>query len=255
MSISKRIVLGIALPIVILVLWWLVTENSIIPPSLLPTLQSVKEAFVEMSQSGQLQNDLLISLTRVLQGFLMASVFGIFLGTIMGMSKTICAMVLPLITTFRQIPMIAWFPLIILWCGIGEMSKIVVIVIAAFFPVLVNTLSGIQSTPDSFIEVAELYKLKKWERFVKLYMPHALPHILVGVKLALGVSWMAVVAAELVAATSGIGFRMNDARSMMRSDKVIVCMILIGVIGVVMDKLVSILFNVLTPWNRNHNKQ
>lgn len=140
MSISKRIVLGIALPIVILVLWWLVTENSIIPPSLLPTLQSVKEAFVEMSQSGQLQNDLLISLTRVLQGFLMASVFGIFLGTIMGMSKTICAMVLPLITTFRQIPMIAWFPLIILWCGIGEMSKIVVIVIAAFFPVLVNKL-------------------------------------------------------------------------------------------------------------------
>ena len=91
----------------------------------------------------------------------MASVLGIFLGTVMGMSKTLCAMLLPLVTTIRQIPMIAWFPLIILWCGIGELSKVVVIVIAAFFPVLVNTLNGIQSTPDSYIEVADLYKLTK----------------------------------------------------------------------------------------------
>ena len=173
----------------------------------------------------------------------------------MGMSKTLCAMLLPLVTTIRQIPMIAWFPLIILWCGIGELSKVVVIVIAAFFPVLVNTLNGIQSTPDSYIEVADLYKLTKLERFTKLYMPHALPDILVGVKLGLGVSWMAVVAAELVAATSGIGFRMNDARSMMRSDKVIVCMILIGLVGVLMDKLVTVLFGVLTPWEKVQNKK
>ena len=238
-----------------MIAWWFVTANGLIPSSLLPTLQSVKSAFIEATQSGQLQSDLLISLKRVVQGFLMASVLGIFLGTVMGMSKTLCAMLLPLVTTIRQIPMIAWFPLIILWCGIGELSKVVVIVIAAFFPVLVNTLNGIQSTPDSYIEVADLYKLTKLERFTKLYMPHALPDILVGVKLGLGVSWMAVVAAELVAATSGIGFRMNDARSMMRSDKVIVCMILIGLVGVLMDKLVTVLFGVLTPWEKVQNKK
>lgn len=86
-------------------------------------------------------------------------------------------------------------------------------------------------------------------------MPHAIPQILVGLKLGLSVSWMAVVAAELVAATSGIGFRMNDARSMMRSDKVIVCMIVIGLVGILMDKLVTVLFNYLTPWQKiGHNK-
>lgn len=255
MKILKKALLGVTVPFIILIAWWFVTANGLIPSSLLPTLQSVKSAFIEATQSGQLQSDLLISLKRVVQGFLMASVLGIFLGTVMGMSKTLCAMLLPLVTTIRQIPMIAWFPLIILWCGIGELSKVVVIVIAAFFPVLVNTLNGIQSTPDSYIEVADLYKLTKLERFTKLYMPHALPDILVGVKLGLGVSWMAVVAAELVAATSGIGFRMNDARSMMRSDKVIVCMILIGLVGVLMDKLVTVLFGVLTPWEKVQNKK
>lgn len=255
MKIWKKALLGVTVPFIILIAWWFVTANGLIPSSLLPTLQSVKSAFIEATQSGQLQSDLLISLKRVVQGFLMASVLGIFLGTVMGMSKTLCAMLLPLVTTIRQIPMIAWFPLIILWCGIGELSKVVVIVIAAFFPVLVNTLNGIQSTPDSYIEVADLYKLTRLERFTKLYMPHALPDILVGVKLGLGVSWMAVVAAELVAATSGIGFRMNDARSMMRSDKVIVCMILIGLVGVLMDKLVTVLFGLLTPWEKVQNKK
>ncbi|MGN0153671.1 MAG: ABC transporter permease [Lachnospiraceae bacterium] len=255
MKVGKSILIGLIVPVAIIVLWYLVTTFGSMPPSILPSLQMVGSAFTEMGQSGQLQSDLSISLQRVVQGFLTASVFGIILGTIMGMSKTINAMLLPLVTTIRQIPMIAWFPLIILWCGIGELSKVVVIVIAAFFPVLVNTLSGIQSTPDSYIEVAELYNLSKWERFVKLYMPHALPQILVGVKLGLGVSWMAVVASELVAATSGIGFRMNDARSLMRSDKVIVCMIVIGIVGILMDKIVSVIFGALTPWEKVQNKK
>ena len=102
---------------------------------------------------------------------------------------------------------------IILWAGIGETSKVIVIVIAAVFPIMVNTLSGIASTPGSYVEVAKLYKLSKWKTFVKLYLPHALPQILVGLKLGLGVSWMAVVASELIAAASGIGYRMNEARS------------------------------------------
>ena len=102
---------------------------------------------------------------------------------------------------------------IILWAGIGETSKVIVIVIAAVFPIMVNTLSGIASTPGSYVEVAKLYKLSNWKTFVKLYLPHALPQILVGLKLGLGVSWMAVVASELIAAASGIGYRMNEARS------------------------------------------
>ncbi len=253
-TLCKKAVLGLIVPIVVVLLWWWATSTGKIPSSLLPTLPMVGTAFIDMVKTGQLQEDLLISLSRVVKGFLTASVLGILLGTAMGMSKTVQSMLLPLITTLRQIPMIAWFPLIILWCGIGESSKVVIIVIAAFFPVLVNTLSGIQSTPDGYIEVAQLYHLSRWQRFIKLYLPHALPQILVGVKLGLSTSWMAVVAAELVAATSGIGFRMNDARSMMRSDRVIVCMIVIGLVGILMDKAVSILFGFLTPWEKAKGK-
>ena len=138
--------------------------------------------------------------------------------------------------------------MIILWCGIGEESKVVIIVLAAFFPILVNAESGIAQTPENFLEVARLYKLGWWKTFSKVYLPHAIPQILVGLKLGLGVSWMAVVASELIAATSGIGYRMSNARSLMRPDVVIVCMLVIGVVGILMDKAIGIVFELFTPW-------
>jgi sulfonate transport system permease protein len=253
-SFLEKFFLGLLVPVIVVIAWWLATSKGAVPSSLLPTLEMVKNAFVDMTSSHQLQTDLLISLNRVVKGFLVAAILGITLGTVMGMSKVVCEMLQPIITAIRQIPMIAWFPLIILWCGIGEESKVVIIVLAAFFPILVNTLSGIQSTPEGYIEVAKLYNLSKWQCFVKLYFPHALSQILVGLKLGLSVSWMAVVASELVAATSGIGYRMNDARSMMRSDKVIVCMLVIGIVGVLMDKLLSIIFSYITPWIKLNKK-
>lgn len=255
MNFYKKLLLGLIVPVLIVILWIWTTGNGKIPTSLLPTLAMVKNAFIDMTGSGQLQTDLWISIQRVLKGYLLAAVLGITLGTLMGMFKPIRAMLEPTITTIRQIPMIAWFPLIILWCGIGEFSKVLIIVLAAFFPILVNTLSGISDTPEGYLEVSRLYKLSKPKTFVKLYLPHALPQILVGLKLGLSVSWMAVVASELVAATSGIGFRLNDARSMMRSDKVILCMLVIGIVGILMDKLVTVLFDYLTPWQKvGHNK-
>lgn len=250
MKLYKRILIGLIVPLIVVVLWVWATGTGKIPTSLLPTPEMVKDAWIDMTGSGQLQEDLWISIQRVLKGYLLAAVLGITLGTVMGMFKTVRAMMEPFITTIRQIPMIAWFPLIILWCGIGELSKVLIIVLAAFFPILVNTLNGIANIPEGYLEVSRLYKLSKLKTFVKLYFPHAIPDILVGLKLGLSVSWMAVVASELVAATSGIGFRLNDARSMMRSDKVILCMVVIGLIGILMDKVVTVLFGCLTPWQK-----
>lgn len=112
-----------------------------------------------MIHTGQLPADLGISIGRVVKGFLASAVIGIILGSAMGMSQTVNALFHPFITTIRQIPMIAWIPLIILWAGIGEGSKVIIIVIAAVFPILVNTMSGITGTPQGFAEVAKLYKL------------------------------------------------------------------------------------------------
>lgn len=249
----KKIALGLVVPVVILIAWFLATQYGSIPSGILPSISSVGETFANMIKTGQLQQDLLVSLARVLKGYCASAFLGIFLGSLMGMSKTVKELFLPIITVIRQIPMIAWIPLIILWCGIGELSKVVIIVLAAFFPILVNTQSGMESTPDGYIEVAKLYKLSPWKTFTSVYLPHAVPHILVGLKLGLGVSWMAVVAAELIAATTGIGYRMSNARSMMQSNVVIVCMIVVGLVGVLMDKGISILFGMFTPWEKHKN--
>ncbi|MGN0656440.1 MAG: ABC transporter permease [Ruminiclostridium sp.] len=251
----KKILLALIPPLVIVLLWYYVTNFTEIPASILPKISMVAEAFAEMLSTGQLQEDLLVSFSRVVQGYLFSAVFGIILGSIMGMSKTISYIIQPTITVIRQIPIIAWIPLIILWCGIGEASKIVIIVLAAFFPIMVNTMSGISGTPKGYIEVARLYKLGPWRTFTKVYLPHALPSILVGLKLGLGVSWMAVVAAELIASLSGIGYRMSSARSLMNSDVVIVCMIVIGVVGIIMDKLLSLIFSLITPWEKSEGKE
>ena len=244
----KDIGLGLIIPIIVILAWFAATTYGSVPSSILPGLPRVRETFVNMLQSGRLASDLSVSLLRVVKGYLLSSVIGVTLGSIMGMSYGMKSLFQPTITVIRQIPMISWIPLIILWAGIGEESKVIIIVIAAVFPILVNTLSGISSTPEGYVEVARLYKLSKWKTFVKVYLPHALPQILVGLKLGLGVSWMAVVASELIASTSGIGYRMSDARSLMQSDVVIVCMIVIGVLGIVMDKGLSVLFTCFTPW-------
>lgn len=255
MKTGKRVLIGLIVPIIIVILWYAVTTYGSLPSSILPSLQMVGNAFSEMTESKQLQGDLLISLGRVVKGFLASAVVGVFWGSIMGMFRKLQDLLLPTITVVRQIPMVAWIPLIILWAGIGETSKVIIIMIAAVFPILVNSLSGISSTPEGYVEVARLYKLSKWKTFTKVYLPHALPQILVGLKLGLGVSWMAVVASELIAASTGIGYRMNEARSLMKSDKVIVCMVVIGLIGIIMDKLISVIFDKFTPWTHLQGKK
>ena len=253
-TIVRRVVLALIIPTAIVVFWIYAKATMDIPDGILPTITAVGEAFVEMASSGQLWGDLSVSLLRVVKGFLVSAVLGIVLGSLIGMFRIAREMLKPMFTVIRQIPMIAWIPLIILWCGIGELSKVVIIVLAAFFQVLVNTESGIEQTPEDYLEVARLYKLSPWKTFTKVYLPHALPQILVGLKLALSVSWMAVVAAELIAATSGIGYRMSNARSLMQSDVVIVCMIVVGVVGIIMDKLIGLLLESFTPWKKLEKK-
>lgn len=251
----KTLLLGLLIPVLVLILWWYVTTFGNTPESILPKIRTVGKTISEMLKDGSLQKDLATSLKRVLEGYLISAVLGIILGTAMGMSDTVKKIFYPTVTTIRQIPIMAWIPLLILWCGIGETSKVVIIVIASFFPIMVNTLSGIGSTPLEYIEVARLYKLSRLKTFMRVYLPHALPNIQTGLKLGLGVSWMAVVAAELIASTSGIGYKMSYARTLMRSDIVIICMIVIGIIGILMDKILTVVFNLLTPWERKRRER
>lgn len=245
-----KLLFGLIPPVLIVAFWYYETNFTDIPQAILPKISAVGESFKMTLKSGQLLDDLSVSISCVLRGFLIAAFIGIVLGSLMGMFEKVRLILRPTVTCFRQIPMIAWMPLIILWCGIGDGAKIVLIVIASFFPVLVNTESGIETTPESYIEVAKLYKLTPGKKFLRVYLPHALPNILVGLRLGLSVSWMAVVGAELIASTSGIGYRMSNARSLMQSSVLILCMIIVGIIGILMDKMIGSIFGALTPWEK-----
>ena len=240
--------LSLFLPITILIVWFVIAKLQIFSSAILPNIGQVIESFVNQLTSGQLINDILTSFIRVIQGYLIAVILGVVLGVLMGINKNINSFFYLTLTSIRQIPMLAWIPLIVLWFGIGETSKIIVIVLAAFFPILINTISGINSTDPKLIEVGKMYNLSKLKLFTKIYLPSAIPSIFVGLKLGLGISWMAVVGAEIIAATSGIGYRINDARSLMQPEVVFVGMIVIAIIGLLMEQILNKISKILTPW-------
>ncbi|MGG7177249.1 ABC transporter permease [Clostridium paraputrificum] len=240
----------LCLPIIIVVLWITATNIQLFSSAILPSIPTVFESLKSQIISGQLVQDISISLIRVLEGYLLAATLGITLGVLMGMSDKINNFFFITFSGIRQIPMLAWIPLIVLWFGIGEKSKIIVIVIAAFFPILLNTINGIKRVDERLIEVGKMFNLSKWKLFKKIYFPSALPSIFVGLKLGLGISWMAVVGAEIIASSSGIGYRMNDARSLMQPEVVFVGMISIALIGIIMDQILTRASKKITPWER-----
>ena len=254
MKLWLRVLLGLSLPAAIIVLWWLATSYGSIPRQILPTPRMVLSVYINGEERGKLLGHLLVSLRRVGIGFFMASVFGILLGVAAGISKICNAIILPTLTAVRQIPIIAWIPLLILWCGIGEFAKIVLVCMAAFFGVFINTQSGVSETPVSYLEVARLNNLSKGQTIILVYLPYALPQILTGLQIGMGISWMAVVASELISATSGIGYFMSDARFYMRSDIMIACMLVIGTVGISMNSVLLKLFSFITPWKAQERK-
>ena len=247
---KRNIKLKIIVPILILILWYVVTENQMVSTLVLPTIPSVLKAFVEQMRDGTLLEDLGISLLRVVKGYGLAVLCGGALGVVMGIDSRVHNLFLGTLTAIRQVPIMAWVPLLVIWFGIGEGSKVAVIFLGAYFPILVNTMSGISRTDQKLIEVGKMYHLSRWQMFMKIYFPSAIPSIFVGLKLGLGISWMAVVGAEMIAARSGIGFRMNDARSLMQYPIVFCGMFSIAILGAFMDFGLSKLAKICMPWEQ-----
>lgn len=245
---TVRTINYIALPLIVLAAWWLVTARGVFPSVILPSIPSVALSFVDQIRTGQLFGDLGVSLLRVVKGYLIAAVAGVSVGILMGISIRSYRFFIVTFNSIRQIPIISWIPLIIMWFGIGEASKVVIIVMGAFFPILLNTINGIAQTPQDLIEVGQMNRLSKWELLKNIYIPSSLPSIFVGLRLGLGLSWMVVVGAEMLGSESGIGYRINDARSLMEPNVVIVGMFAIAIVGYVLDHLLNLLLKRLTPW-------
>ena len=247
------ILFSFILPVLVVVFWYIAAKAQLVSSLLLPSPRVVIDEFWQQLTVGTIKADIGISLQRILKGYSLAATIGVFLGVVMGMSRKAERFLSLTFTSLRQIPMMAWVPLLIIWFGIGEESKVAVIFMAAYFPILMNTLSGIRRTDPKLIEVGKMYKLSKLKLFLKIYLPSALPNIFVGLKLGLGISWMAVVGAEMIAASSGIGYRLTDARMLMQFPIVFSGMIAIAISGVFMDMVLTFISRATTPWEKNRH--
>jgi len=236
------------LSIVVIALWQGLFYLGYLNPVLLPPPSQVALAFWELLKSGDLLRHIGISVLRVLEGFAIAALLGLGFGVAIGLSRTMDRWTDLVIQVLKPIPPIAWIPLAILWFGIGEQSKVYIIFLGAFFPIIINTIDGIRQTDGKFVELARILAVPRLKFVRQVVLPGALPAIMTGLRVGLMVAWMCVVAAELIAASSGIGYLIMDARQLSQSDVVLVGMISIGVVGKLMDSLIKLLERRLVTW-------
>lgn len=242
----------ILLPCVILALWQWITVRGIVKPMLLPSPAKVFTAFAVMATSGELAVHLGTSLVRVLEGFALAALLGVGLGLGLGIFPLMFEIMDGLIQLIRPIPPIAWLPLSILWFGIEEGSKIFIITLGAFFPIFINVLDGIRQTEYKFVELAKVLEVPRGKFIAKVVIPGALPFIIAGLRIGLGYAWMCVVAAELSAGMKGVGYMLTDARALAQTDRVLVGMMAIGVVGKVMDSVLRAMERKIVNWKESY---
>ena len=234
----------------LLVLW---QYYSIRYPDLklqLPPPTEVWSGGVDLVKKGLLQQDILASLKRVGIALGAASLIGFPLGALLGGSRYFAWSVEPVVGFFRPIPPLAWIPLSILWFGISDAQNIFIIFLAAVFPIILNTMEGVRDVDKQLIRAARTLGASKFTITFTVILPAALPAMFVGFRVGTGIAWMALVAGELVASTSGLGYLISQGRYLFRSDYIIVGMVMIGVIGLMLDGCVRLLQAIVTPWRR-----
>ncbi len=225
----------IAVPVLLLLLWQILSGSGLLLDVILPSPVKVVKAFFEIIKDGTLGTDLLVSGKRVLIGYLWGAGIALILGVLSGLNKYVERVFAPIINVIRQIPLYAWMPLIILWFGIGEVSKEIIIARGVLIPIYLNTLQGIKGVQAEYFELAEVLELKKSVFLRKIVLPSAISSIFTGLRLGAGNAWMAVVAAEMLGGLTGLGYALMKSREFLWSDKLIALMVVIGVIGVIID--------------------
>ena len=240
--------IGILLPLLIILAWQLYSSLGNVSEIIFPKLSSIGGTFVEYGRDGLLIKDIASSIVRVLKGYISGAVIGITLGMLMGNFKTVHKFFGPTLNALRQIAPLAWIPLLMLWFGIGDLSKEILIAMGTFYQTMLNTISGVQRIPQEYLDFAKNYKIKKIDVLFHILIPGAAPSILVGLRLGASSAWMAIIAAEMIAASSGVGYRINAARNLMETEVVLAYMIVIGIIGGFMDYMIKKLTSRLVKW-------
>ena len=231
-----------------MVLWELVTRTGWVPPLFLPSPLEVLGAGLEMLRSGELGVHIATSLRRIVLGFGLGALLGVTVGLAVGFWSLAEAVGNPLIAATFPIPKIALLPLLILWLGIGEASKVAVILLGVFFPMAIYTYTGVRTADPLLIRAAVSFGAGRWSLIRKVLLPSALPMIFAGLRLGAGTALLLLVAAEMIAANSGIGFLVLNAQNLMETTKLMVGIVLLSLLGVCSHWLLARLERLAIPW-------
>lgn len=240
--------LALILPVGLLIVWQLVVNAEIYNRGQLPAPIDVWRAAEQLWNSGRLQDHIMVSLERVARGFTFGALLAIGIGLVVGLSPVAGQMIDPTVQAFRAIPSLAWVPLFVLWMGIGEQPKITLIAIGVFFPVYANLVSGIRQIDRKLIEAANAYGYRRLSMAWEVTLPAALPSLMTGLRLGLAQGWLFLVAAELIGASTGLGFLLIDGQNSGRADIIVLSIILLAIIGKLSDVLLQKLEGYLLRW-------
>ena len=245
---NRRFVRGSMGLLTLIMLWQFLTISGIVNSLLLPSPIRLASTLWLMALDGSMTVHVLASLERVLVGFLIAAVTGIAAGVALGWWTSLSDYVKPVIEAIRPIPPIAWTPLAILWFGVGSAPSYFLVFMGAVFPVFVNTYAAVRGLDRVHINAALCLGATPRMLFQEVIVPASLPIIFPGLRIALGVGWMCVVAAELIAAQSGLGYMIQQSRMLLQTQNVLAGMVIIGALGFLMNYGMLLLERRLIPW-------
>jgi sulfonate transport system permease protein len=235
-------------PVALLVLWQLASSSGLLPPDKLSSPWTVLQAGVDSARSGELGAAFAVSIMRVGIGFAVGAGVALVLGVVAGLFRWGGLLIDPPVQMLRTLPFFGLIPLFILWFGIGEEPKILLVALGVAFPLYLNIYAGIRSVDVHLVEASTALGYSRWERLWHVVLPSALPQTLVGLRQSLGVAWLALIVAETVNADAGLGYLINNARDFLRTDVIVVGLVVYALLGLVTDALVRLLERKALRW-------
>jgi sulfonate transport system permease protein len=235
-----RVLLGLVLPVLLLAVWYAVTAAGVVPAYRLPGPGAVWQSGVDLLQRGVLGPYIAISTQRVLLGFAAGAAVGIVLGALVGLSRFADLLLSPTIGGVRAVPSLAWVPLLLLWVGINEDSKVLLIAIGAMFPVYTTVAGALRHVDPHLVEAGRAFGLRGVSLLTAVQLPAVLPSVVSGLRLALAQAWLFLVAAELIASSMGLGFLLIDSQNNGRVDRMLLTIVLLAVLGKTTDALLGL---------------
>jgi sulfonate transport system permease protein len=234
----------------VVVIWQIASATGLLPERLLAAPTTVAATTLDLVADGTLPNAIAVSLQRVAAGFVLGGLSGVLLALVAGLSRAGENAVDPLMQMLRALPFFGLIPLFILWFGIGETPKITLVALAVSFPLYLNTFAGIRGVDGKLAELARTLKLSRAALVRHIVLPGALPQTLVGLRQSLGVAWLALIVAEQVNADAGLGYMINDAREFLRTDVIVVGLLVYSALGLLTDAVVRLLERRALSWRR-----